>query len=316
MREGEHRRADRGALDAVGVVVVPRAADRLVDVAVRGRVELLAHRHPGRLAQGDVVLLAARRLHVVHVAVDVVVARHERRRVVVPRRAEHTVRVDDRREVARVRHGRGESEATRRDRVKVVVRAGRAEPRLGEHRRVAPVVRAVEGRFHGEVPVRHREAWVDTLDALLELEGERDVARHEARALVPVVAVGGAAIVEVHAVEVVLRLVLRAPDALPRLRRNNRHDRDGLEEALAVEVGHRANLSPHVLDHDLDGHTRRHFAVLLLCKQHVIPPHRCERHVNRLAVALCVALHCPFVPRLRVRILRLHRRRDVRLRNI
>mmetsp|Transcript_5807 Transcript_5807/g.13658 ORF Transcript_5807/g.13658 Transcript_5807/m.13658 type:complete len:242 (-) Transcript_5807:121-846(-) len=182
--------------------------------------------------------------------------------------------------------------------------------------RVAPVIRCVEGALEREVPVRHAHTRVDRLHGRFVHESVREVARHKSRALVPVVAVGGAAIVKVHAVEVVLRLVLRAPDALPRLRRNNRHDRDGLEEALAVEVGHRANLSPHVLDHDLDGHTRRHFAVLLLCKQHVIPPHRCERHVNRLAVALCVALHCPFVPRLRVRILRLHRRRDVRLRNI
>mmetsp|Transcript_5808 Transcript_5808/g.13671 ORF Transcript_5808/g.13671 Transcript_5808/m.13671 type:complete len:201 (-) Transcript_5808:121-723(-) len=191
-----------------------------------------------------------------------------------------------------------------------------AKPIVREDRRVAPVIRCVEGALEREVPVRHAHTRVDRLHGRFVHESVREVARHKSRALVPVVAVRRAAVRLVNSSEVVLRVVLLAVQCLPHVRRHALHNHDRTEHSLAVAVGHRTNLSPHVLDHDLDGHTRRHFAVLLLCKQHVIPPHRCERHVNRLAVALCVALHCPFVPRLRVRILRLHRRRDVRLRNI
>lgn len=74
-----------------------------------------------------------------------------------------------------------------------VGRTGGAKPIVREHAALTEVLGPEEGTLEGEVPVRHGHGGVDGLQGLFEHEGQAHVRGHEARSLVPVVAVLGAA---------------------------------------------------------------------------------------------------------------------------
>ena len=169
------------------------------------------------------------------------------------------------RALARRAHGRARA---------AVARA--AEPRVGPQRRVQQLLgRGLGGRvgrgaravaaarrarrararvelrlLDGEVPVRQRHARVDELQRLLEAQAEREVHREEAEPVVHVVALARARERVVDRDEVVDARVARAPDRRALRRRRARARARGREEGLAVVVGQRAQLAPHVAAED------------------------------------------------------------------
>mmetsp|Transcript_11216 Transcript_11216/g.35604 ORF Transcript_11216/g.35604 Transcript_11216/m.35604 type:complete len:301 (-) Transcript_11216:481-1383(-) len=217
-------------------VVIPRSANRLVDVPMRRRVELARHGHPVRFLDRHRVLLAPRRLDVVHVTVYFVVPRQEGCGIVVPGGAKQAVRVVDIRKKRRPCHGRNERPASCRHCVQLVVWRGVAEPVVGKDQRRPPRRRIVECGLQREVPVRDRDFRIDRLERLLVLQSERHVRGDESGPLMPMVAVGGAAVVEVDAVVVVLRAILASVQPQSNLGRHTLHDHGGLEEGLPVAV--------------------------------------------------------------------------------